>query len=94
MSPSSDTTQKREKENKDLTRKEEPTKAPTPDKLDRSARLSEKDEVKPYPLTEEEATPKAGVHERDHSLPKETSPSKSVHKDYNRLVSADDEKDT
>ena len=89
----SDTTQK--KENKDLTRKEEPTKAPTPDKLDRSARTSA-EEVKPYPLTEEEATPKAGVHERDHSISEDTTtpPSKSVQKDYNKLVSAADEKDT
>lgn len=88
----SDTTQK--KENKDLIRKEEPTKAPTPDKLDRSARTPE--EHKPYPLTEEEATPKAGVHERDHSVSEEitTPPSKSVHKDYNKLVSGADEKDT
>jgi hypothetical protein len=42
-------------ENKDLTRKEEQTKAPTPDKLDRS--LKEKKDTEPYPLTEEEATP-------------------------------------
>ena len=50
-------------ENKDQTRKEEPTKAPTPDKLDRAGKEEsstnpdrEKDK-KPYPLTEEEATP-------------------------------------
>jgi hypothetical protein len=48
-------------ENKDMTRKEELTKAPTPDKLDRSMRdQSNKTgdgDMKPYPLTEEEATP-------------------------------------
>jgi len=48
-------------ENKDMRRKEEPTKAVTPDKLDRSLRDEEirtgDGHVKPYPLTEEEATP-------------------------------------
>jgi hypothetical protein len=48
-------------ENKDMTRKEEPTKAVTPDKLDRSLRDEEMKtgdgHLKPYPLTEEEATP-------------------------------------
>lgn len=48
--------------NKGLTRKEEPTRAPTPDKLDRALRdeankSREDGHVKPYPLTEEEATP-------------------------------------
>jgi hypothetical protein len=42
-------------ENKDMLRKEEPTVAPTPDKFDRS--LKDKNDDKPYPLTEEEATP-------------------------------------
>jgi hypothetical protein len=68
-------------ENKDLARKEEPTVAPTPDKLDRSprgrARRSDDDDggsssslrgrtgaAKPYPLTEEEATPNVPQSER------------------------------
>ena len=55
-----------EEENSKMTRKEEPTLAPTPDKLDRSQRAPGRGEresnkenasKKPYPLTEEEATP-------------------------------------
>ncbi len=42
-------------ENEHMNRKEEPTKAPTPDKLDRSMKGAK--DRKPYPLTEEEATP-------------------------------------
>jgi hypothetical protein len=42
-------------ENHQMNRREEPTKAPTPDKMDRSTKGRE--ERKPYPLTEEEATP-------------------------------------
>ena len=88
------------KENKDLTRKEEPTKAPTPDKLDRAARgpAAPSDDTKPYPLTEEEATPNAAVHERDHSIPESTAKatpkdsSKQVAEDYNRVISPPDEK--
>jgi hypothetical protein len=91
------------KENKDLARKEEPTNAPTPDKLDRSARdpASSPDNVKPYPLTEEEATPSAGVHERDHSIletdsteqPASSKPT-AVAKDYNKLISEVDKKNS
>ena len=47
--------------NRDMTRKEEPTVAPTPDKLDRSLRgpknKTADNDTNPYPLTEEEATP-------------------------------------
>jgi hypothetical protein len=42
-------------ENEHMNRQEESTKAPTPDKLDRT--MKEKNDSKPYPLTEEEATP-------------------------------------
>ncbi len=49
-------------ENKHMNRKEEPTKAPTPDKLDRS--MKEKGDPKPYPLTEEEATPNTPESQR------------------------------
>jgi hypothetical protein len=50
------------KSNEDLTRKEENTKAPTPDKMDRSSRGKNQNPLSgkkknPYPLTEEEATP-------------------------------------
>jgi len=38
-----------------MDRGEEPTKSLTPDKMDRS--MKEKGDRKPYPLTEEEATP-------------------------------------
>jgi hypothetical protein len=41
--------------NRQIDRKEEPTKALTPDKMDRS--MKERGDQKPYPLTEEEATP-------------------------------------
>lgn len=41
--------------NEHMNRKEEPTKALTPDKLDRS--MKENSNSKPYPLTEEEDTP-------------------------------------
>jgi hypothetical protein len=47
--------QKRKPNNKEMVRGEEPTKSPTPDKLDRS--MKEKGDNRPYPLTEEEATP-------------------------------------
>ncbi|MFI5420866.1 MAG: hypothetical protein ACHQ1H_07850 [Nitrososphaerales archaeon] len=48
--------------NDEMTRKEESTKAPTPDKLDRSSVEREADantgkKKSQYPLTEEEATP-------------------------------------
>jgi hypothetical protein len=42
-------------ENHQMNRREEPTKAPTPDKMDRS--MKARKDGKPYPLTEEEATP-------------------------------------
>ncbi len=41
--------------NEHMNRKEELTKAPTPDKLDCS--MKDHKDRKPYPLTEEEATP-------------------------------------
>ena len=49
-------------DNAGLTRKEEQTKAPTPDKFDRSTRKNHANPLvgkkrNPYPLTEEEATP-------------------------------------
>jgi hypothetical protein len=54
-----------------MTRNEEPTRAPTPDKLDRSSRdkanKTGDGEVKPYPLTEEEATPNTPHSEENHS---------------------------
>jgi hypothetical protein len=60
------------KDNEEMARKEEPTRAPTPDKLDRSAR-SVKTSVgkrpKPYPLTEEEATPNTPDSERSSKPP-------------------------
>ena len=50
-----------------MTRKEEPTVAPTPDKLDRSLRSPKNEttgnDVNPYPLTEEEATPNTPMSE-------------------------------
>ena len=46
---------KKKPENEHMNRREEPTKAPTPDKLDRSMKVD--GDSKPYPLTEEEATP-------------------------------------
>ncbi|MGH2637739.1 MAG: hypothetical protein ACRDF4_00390 [Rhabdochlamydiaceae bacterium] len=53
--------EKTKRDNKKMTRKEEPTLAPTPDKLDRAAKepasIFRKQREKPYPLTEEEATP-------------------------------------
>jgi hypothetical protein len=73
------------KENEDMVRKEEKTKAPTPDKLDRSPRerpnkimdrLGKK--AKPYPLTEEEATPNAPLSEQRGSS---KLPSKPVQPD-------------
>jgi len=48
--------------NEHMNRKEEPTKAPTPDKLDRS--MKDHKDRKPYPLTEEEATPNTPKSER------------------------------
>lgn len=45
-----------------MVRGEQPTKALTPDKLDRSMRA--KPNRKPYPLTEEEATPDSPRTER------------------------------
>jgi hypothetical protein len=88
-------------ENKDMTRKEEPTGAPTPDKLDRSLREDGNKtdgEVKPYPLTEEEATPNTPKSEetRADKVYSKTSAkeSKDTRKnqgketasDYNKLV--------
>jgi hypothetical protein len=62
------------KENADMVRGEEKTKAPTPDKLDRSPRekpdkLSDRlgRKQKPYPLTEEEATPNSPSSEQKNS---------------------------
>jgi hypothetical protein len=90
------------KDNKDMARREEPTKAPTPDKLDRS--LREKWRAKPYPLTEEEATPNTPATERADldatSSPKTTDDlpgrkkrkvrreiKKRTAEDYNKFVS-------
>jgi hypothetical protein len=73
-------------ENKDLTRKEEPTAAPTPDKLDRAARGPEKG---PYPLTEEEATPNTPRSEQkvtDESA-NDKDEKNGTAEDYNRFVS-------
>lgn len=56
---------KKEKpENSDMDRGEEPTKSLTPDKMDRSIR--DKSEKKPYPLTEEEATPNVSSSQERH----------------------------
>ncbi len=70
-------------ENKDLTRKEEPTTAPTPDKLDRAARTPDKG---PYPLTEEEATPSTPRSEQKATVDEESNKDET-NDDYNRLVS-------
>jgi len=53
-------------ENKDMIRMEETTKAPTPDKLDRS--LKDKNDGKPYPLTEEEATPNSPQSQKSKKI--------------------------
>jgi hypothetical protein len=45
-----------------MLRKEELTVAPTPDKFDRS--LKDKNDHKPYPLTEEEATPNTPLSQK------------------------------
>lgn len=91
-------------QNKDHVRKEEPTLSATPDKLDRSLRDSENKadgEIKPYPLTEEEATPNTPRSERNlgNKLPTEktskrptrsldsSNEEKDVQSDYNKLVS-------
>jgi hypothetical protein len=91
--------------NKHMARKEEPTKAPTPDKLDRSPRdkknKTPEGEIKPYPLTEEEATPNTPRSEQSTSTEKDHTSGKvavdtkkkrmddddDVARDYNRLVS-------
>ncbi len=52
-------------ENKDFVRSEEPTKAVTPDKLDRSLREPAKKSSKPCPLTEEKATPNTPRSEKE-----------------------------
>jgi hypothetical protein len=57
--------------NDEMTRKEEHTKAPTPDKLDRSsvereANANTDKKKSPYPLTEEEATPTTPKSEGAH----------------------------
>jgi hypothetical protein len=73
-------------ENKDLTRKEEPTIAPTPDKLDRAARTPDKG---PYPLTEEEATPSTPRSEQKVTaeIRNEENNKEETNDDYNRFVS-------
>jgi hypothetical protein len=82
------------KENKDMARKEEPTKAPTPDKLDRAMRENTKKiskDPKPYPLTEEEATPSTPKSERANASTKSSKTKKNIKEttasDYNKLVS-------
>jgi len=73
-------------ENKDLTRKEEPIVAPTPDKLDRATRTPDKG---PYPLTEEEATPSTPRSEQESIdlMMTERDTKNETAEDYNRLVS-------
>jgi hypothetical protein len=49
-------------DNKEMGRGEEPTKSITPDKMDRS--MKQKGDSWPYPLTEEEATPKVSKSQK------------------------------
>lgn len=86
------------KNNEDMARREEPTKALTPDKLDRSVRpRDQKSSKKPYPLTEEEATPSTPSSEvakpstqspsRVSSVRrKDKKSSKKTASDYNKFV--------
>jgi hypothetical protein len=89
-----------ERENRNMTRKEEPTKATTPDKIDRSLHDDEvrtgDGDMNPYPLTEEEPTPNTPKSEQvfekeseEEGSPRNSSGSRESKKNEKGKVSED-----